>query len=428
LPGDRMKTVRHFATGRAYFATLAESPLQNLKSTSTAKRFAERISPMFRSKMYNTVLVAIALSTGASQAIAQVQSIQSKGDVTSYSIPQDWPGRVDFANAKAMPLPQSSTPFDAVQSTVSALLRAPETSGASFSAGASGDGAESPSFLGASAAAEADGGMGSQNWGTANLPFSSARADLSIATNTAYPYRASGKLFFTDGGSTYVCSASLIKRGIVVTAAHCVAAFGASRFYTNFRFVPGYRNGVAPFRVWSARTAAVLTSYFRGTDTCSVRGVVCANDVAVIVLAAQTGSYPGTSTGWYGYGWNGWGFVNNTTHLTQIGYPNCLDNGLLMERNDVQGVRNAAFTNNTTYGSLMCGGSSGGPLLANFGMSPALTGTTAGAASNPNIVIGVTSWGYISSSVKQQGASPFTSGNIVALVNFACSLGGGNCL
>jgi hypothetical protein len=33
----------------------------------------------------------------------------------------------------------------------------------------------------------------------------------------------------------------------------------------------------------------------------------------------------------------------------------------------------------------------------------------------------VTSWGYTSTSPKQQGASPFTSTNIVPLVNSACT-------
>ena len=68
-----------------------------------------------------------------------------------------------------------------------------------------------------------------EEFGTTNHPFSTARADLSpLATNTSYPYRASGKLFFNIGTSTFVCSASLIGRGIVVTAAHCVADFASS--------------------------------------------------------------------------------------------------------------------------------------------------------------------------------------------------------
>ncbi len=164
-----------------------------------------------------------------------------------------------------------------------------------------------------------------------------------------------------------------------------------------------------------------MTSYFNGTDPCTTAGVVCANDVAVIRLTAQGGAFPGTSTGWYGYGFGGYGFTaGRLTHITQIGYPVCLDNGLLMERNDSHGFTNAAQVNNTIIGSLMCGGSSGGPWLVNFGIRPALTGTTAGTASATNVVVGTTSWGYTSTAPKQQGASPFTSGNIVPLLNSAC--------
>jgi hypothetical protein len=36
-------------------------------------------------------------------------------------------------------------------------------------------------------------------------------------------------------------------------------------------------------------------------------------------------------------------------------------------------------------------------------------------------VVGVTSWGYIDPTIKQQGASPFTSGNITRLVEAACA-------
>jgi len=40
-------------------------------------------------------------------------------------------------------------------------------------------------------------GVTPEEFGLANHPFSTARADLSpLATNTAYPYSASGKLFF----------------------------------------------------------------------------------------------------------------------------------------------------------------------------------------------------------------------------------------
>jgi hypothetical protein len=145
--------------------------------------------------------------------------------------------------------------------------------------------------------------------------------------------------------------------------------------------------------------------------------------VAVLLLnTSSTGDYPGTATGWYGYGWNGFGFTaNGLTQITQIGYTVCLDSGFLMERNDSFGFQSVSSANNTIIGSLMCSGASGGPWLVNFGLRPVLTSTTEGTAPNPNTVVGVTSWGYTSTSIKQQGASPFTSDNIVPLVNAACT-------
>jgi hypothetical protein len=68
----------------------------------------------------------------------------------------------------------------------------------------------------------------------------------------------------------------------------------------------------------------------------------------------------------------------------------------------------------------MCGGSSGGGWLINFGIAPALTGTSLGAAPMQNQIIGVTSWGSTDNAVKWMGASPFLSSNIVVLVNNAC--------
>jgi hypothetical protein len=261
-----------------------------------------------------------------------------------------------------------------------------------------------------------------EEFGASNQPFSTAQADLSAATNTLYPYRATGKLFFNIGTRTAACSASLITRGIIVTAAHCVAPFGTNQLYTNWQFVPGYRNGSAPFGVWIVQAVYVLTAYLNGTDACAQAGVICRDDVAVLLLSPQNNAYPGTATGWYGYGYNGTGFTGvGLTHLTQLGYPGCLDNGFYMERNDSQGFTAASLVNNTIIGSLMCEGSSGGPWLVNFGIRPSLTGTTAGTASDPNLVVGVTSWGFDNTSIKQQGASPFTNDNIVLLVTAACA-------
>jgi V8-like Glu-specific endopeptidase len=268
-------------------------------------------------------------------------------------------------------------------------------------------------------------------FGTNNHPFSTARADLSsggvTATNMAYPYRAAGKLFFNIGTSTYICSASLIKRGIVVTAAHCVANYGQRQFYSGWSFVPGYRNGSAPFGAATVAQVWIKTAYYAGTDGCYQDGVICPDDVAVLILNTNNGAYVGSATGWFGYGWNGYGYVNNQTQLTQLGYPAGLDSAAYMERNDSSGFTNSTYSSNTIIGSNMDGGSSGGPWLVNFGIAPTLTGETNGSAPTPNVVVGVTSWGYVSTSPKEQGASPFTSNNIVSLVNSACGSAAAAC-
>jgi hypothetical protein len=143
--------------------------------------------------------------------------------------------------------------------------------------------------------------------------------------------------------------------------------------------------------------------------------------VAVLTLTAKNGAYPGTSTGWYGYGWNGWGFNSQKLALVnQLGYPVSHDGGLLMQRTDSQGFVSSTMIGNTVWGSRQTGGSSGGPDLVNLGKGARLSGVSYGTYGTYNIVVGVTSWGYTDLGVKQQGASPFTSTNIPALVTSGC--------
>jgi V8-like Glu-specific endopeptidase len=330
---------------------------------------------------------------------------------------------VDFVSAKPMPLPLNESFEDPTQAMIQALSSPPSLGKSGYSPGAEGSGKMNPVFLGRPAVAQAESGVTPEDFGTNNHPFTTARADLfGLNDNTVYPYRAAGKLFFNIGTSSYICSASLITRGIIVTAAHCVANYGRSQFYSGWRFVPGYRNGSAPFGTWSAQQVWIKSAYYSGTDNCAVYGVVCPDDVAVIILNAQSGSYPGTTAGWFGY-WYGGGFTSNgLTQITQLGYPVGLDNAALMERNDSQGFISSSNSNNTVIGSNMNGGSSGGPWIGNFGLPSALTGETNGSFSPSNVLVGVTSWGYTSTGPKEQGASPFTSGNIQSLLNSACGI------
>jgi hypothetical protein len=230
-------------------------------------------------------------------------------------------------------------------------------------------------------------------------------------------------------GQTLYCSAALIKRGLVVTAAHCVAKFGRGQAFDAIRFVPAYLRGVAPFGTWRAKQVLVPEAYLDGSDSCFAKdaGVICESDMAVITLSAKPGSacaddYAGDHAGWYRIGWDGYGFTDeNQALISQFGYPLSHDNGQMMQRTDSQGYTSYLRANNTVIGSGQTNGASGGPLLVNFGRVAVLNGTYRGKDAAPNTVVGVTSWGYSDSAIKQMGASPFLSTNIKVLVDAACA-------
>jgi V8-like Glu-specific endopeptidase len=88
-----------------------------------------------------------------------------------------------------------------------------------------------------------------------------------VGGNTTDPYRAHGKVFFTLGGSNYVCSGTVvnaISKRLVVTAGHCVAE--AENYATNWMFVPGFRDGDRPFGTWTARRLATTKQWYISED------------------------------------------------------------------------------------------------------------------------------------------------------------------
>ncbi len=380
----------------------------------------------------------------AGPALAQ-QASTTGGGVVSVSAPAE--GRAaagpDFARAKPMTLPAprgaTAAPTSAGKAATPTFPGAP-----GFSPGSLGSGAPTPVRVAPAAPLAPEGGVTPQSgaasqagavaprsFGTSQQPFTTAQA-AALGNNTTlyWPFRATGRLFFTRNGASYVCSASMIKRGVVLTAAHCVTDYGSKKAFSDITFIPAYDNGAAPFGVWKAQSVHVAAAYWNGNDACAVAGVVCQNDVAVIGLAPQNNAYAGDRTGYYAVGWNGYSYnASGQAQITQLGYPVALDNGAVQERTDSMGYVASASASNTIIGSLQTGGSSGGPWLVNFGRAPTITGqgVTFGSAAASNTVVGVTSWGYVDQSIKQQGASPFTSNNIVQLLNAVCAAAPARC-
>ncbi|MBG6084207.1 trypsin-like serine peptidase [Zhihengliuella flava] len=82
---------------------------------------------------------------------------------------------------------------------------------------------------------------------------SSGGGQQTIATEEV-PVEHIGKVFFTLGGSNYVCSGNSVTSGngsTVSTAGHCLNE-GPGAFATNFVFVPAYDDGAAPYGQWAA--------------------------------------------------------------------------------------------------------------------------------------------------------------------------------
>jgi hypothetical protein len=76
------------------------------------------------------------------------------------------------------------------------------------------------------------------------------------------------------------------------------------------------------------------------------------------------------------------------------------------------------------YGSDMRGGSSGGGWWENFGVKA--EGQQGAINDSPNRIVGVTSYGFISTDPKVQGSSILNQ-EFLRLLNLACNHRAGNC-
>src|SRR3954469_4053737 len=206
------------------------------------------------------------------------------------------------------------------------------------------------------------------------------------AALTTYPYSAAGKLFFSDPktGGNAVCSASVLRPRIIVTAGHCVShpsTVDSERYlYSNFQFIPAYNYGNGPFGTWTPSHVLVTNTWYYSDGS-----VPNEQDVAMLVANDSDSHRLGDITGWLGFSTGQLG----KNHVTMLGYPCNLDNCEHMEETSSQSYQDGG-SNTVIYGSAMRGGSSGGPWIQDFGVAP--DGAPAGLLGN-NYLVAVTSYG-----------------------------------
>jgi V8-like Glu-specific endopeptidase len=265
-------------------------------------------------------------------------------------------------------------------------------------------------------------GVIAADFGTQKAQFSSSRL-VPESARLEYPYRTIGKLFFTEPGvGDFICSASVLRPRVILTAGHCVhkGSGGVGGFYANFLFIPAFEAGAtpAPFQSWNWRFVVTTSTWATGNG-----GVPNAADYAIIELEERPfGGTPrkiGEVTGFLGWQTNSL----DPNHTNKLGYPANFDGANQMHQVNSQHHRDIA-PNNVEYGSDMRGGSSGGGWVQNFGIPAA--GQTGGLNPGFNRLVGVTSYGYTAQDPKVQG-SAILDNNFINILNAACNHKPGNC-
>jgi hypothetical protein len=211
------------------------------------------------------------------------------------------------------------------------------------------------------------------------VPLDKVKGAAGKKPRLAYPFTryepatynpAHGKVFFSDGAANYVCSGTALTSGnesVVWTAGHCVNE-GPGAYFTNWAFVPAYKDGARPYGTWAARTLLTTAPWRNNGDFGSDEG-------AAVVSPNAAGQTLTDVVGSRGIGFNR---PAEQTYLAH-GYPAAspFTGGRMFICQAALGLRDTSADPPTMgIGCDMTGGSSGGGWVVG------------------NDVLSVTSYGY----------------------------------
>lgn len=189
-------------------------------------------------------------------------------------------------------------------------------------------------------------------------------------------YRTSGKVFFTMGGSRYVCSAAVANDtrsgySVILTAAHCAYDEVADQFATNWMFIPQYDSSPTStcantaYGCWTA-SALVVHSGYASREGFDDEATWHDFAFAVVAGGGKSGTAQLDSTvGSFGLSFNSF---PAGTKMHAFGYPAAeryKGNNLTYCAGPV-GYDPSNASKTYRMDCDMTGGSSGGPWLTNF--------------------------------------------------------------
>ncbi|WP_432524792.1 trypsin-like serine peptidase [Kineococcus sp. SYSU DK006] len=266
----------------------------------------------------------------------------------------------------------------------------PERMAAARPAGQSVEGG--PAAAGAAADGSADGAAPAAADGSAGAPQAGGRSTLAVgdaprvgrdprstasvvdggAVSRSTTWTAGGpvtakvgRLYFTQAGVPYECSASSVdspNESVVITAGHCVTERGVSS--TNVVFVPGLNGTAEPFGRWSATRLFTTRQWMEGDQKTAA---ALNHDVGFAVVAKRGQTTLADAVGTFGLA-----FDSPLDRVTVFGYPGRGTGSDGSTLKYCAGWRFTDATSNpdaTTDQATLCdmaGGSSGGPWLSGF--------------------------------------------------------------
>jgi V8-like Glu-specific endopeptidase len=185
---------------------------------------------------------------------------------------------------------------------------------------------------------------------------------------TTFPYSTVGVLFFTLNGEDQRCSAASIGNYAIWTAGHCVHAGNGlnSGWASDVSFVPAYKDGAAPFGIWTAFDLWTKTTWYSESDLRYDIG-------GVVLLTNGSGEKISEVVGNLGFNFG----QSRTQHWTDLGYPaDAPFDGKYLQicsASHAYNDANLASPEPMAIGCDMTDSSSGGPWITNFSGAAGVT-------------------------------------------------------